>query len=133
MLGQWDAAHREHGPLISINEAAYVLGVDKRRVRRMIEKGQLVPVGLPAGDPVVQLVPLRALYAAPTELERGRPLVLNRAGEVVRDEGGHNGECQPLTVGRLCSAPNPRNGEKIAVTADRAKSVQAGTRTGLAR
>lgn len=93
MVGAVYDAWGRSGPLVGPRHAAYMLGVDESRVRRLIAAGGLDVVELPGG---FRLVPVRDLLDAPTPCERGRPLVVYPDGSVRRDDGGREGLRVPI-------------------------------------
>jgi predicted XRE-type DNA-binding protein len=91
---------------VPIATAARVLGIEQPRVRYLVKSGRLPIIGpMPGGRHCDRFVPTVALLEAPSELERGRPLMRGENESVRRDvplpNGWASGSPYPQSVGEL--------------------------------
>lgn len=109
-LGWWAKIAQEH-PLgvIPLRTVPRVLGISRQRAENLAKEGRLRVIVMPGGTREDRFVPVADLYTAPTELERGRPLVQRiDTRQVMRDVGNPDIPVKPLWGDKEISARCPK-------------------------
>lgn len=109
------AAMVQHpGGILPARQACKVLGIDASRLKQLIRAGRLPTLTPPEWlSPADVWIPVDALFGAPCELDRGRPLVKSRVdGLLRRAEADHSQ-----------SYPTPRSAQNQQQSAQNRKNL----------